>query len=222
METLAKQMSGTRLTLTILAAGLLIGIASLLIEGTGQAGVTLYLRNTGRLATVVFALAFSASALVTLFGDRMNWLARRRRNLGLGFAAVMAVHFVGIVALFFVREPEFSGIVLPGNETTPWIMPLIVLLGGGTGLLIVLAMTITSFAGPRRRLGEERWRQLHLLGGWFVLMIISVDTFDGLLREQRMVDIPFCAIVLAVVALRAAATCIRSPQAEPRTPVAQQ
>ena len=177
----------------------------MLLEGTGQAGTTLYLRNTGRLATVVFALAFSASALVTLFGDRMSWPARHRRSLGLGFAAVMAVHFVAIVALFFVREPQYTGITLPGNETSPWIMPLLVLLGGGAGLLIVLAMTITSFAVPRRRLGEQRWRHLHLLGGWFLLMIISVDTFDGLIREHRLIDALFCAIVLAVVALRVSA-----------------
>lgn len=66
-------------------------------------------------------------------------------------------------------------------------------------------MTVTSFEIPRRRLGERRWRQLHLLGGWFLLLIISVDTFDGFVREHRLIDIPFCAIVLAVVLLRVAA-----------------
>lgn len=202
-----------RLTISIFIAALATALISLLLEGTGQAGTTLYLRNTGRLATVVFALAFSASALVTLFGDRVSWPKRHRRNLGLGFAAVMAVHLVAIVALFFVREPQYTGITLPGNETSPWIMPLLVLLGGGVGFLIVLAMTITSFAAPRRRLGEHRWRLMHLLGGWFLLLIISVDTFDGLLREQRLIDAVFCAIVLAVVALRvsAYATARKSP-----------
>lgn len=197
--------SGRQLTIWVFIAALAAALVSLLLEGTGQAGTTLYLRNTGRLATVVFALAFSASALVTLFGDRMSWPARNRRNLGLGFAAVMAVHLVAIVALFFVREPRYTGITLPGNETSPLIMPLLVLLGGGAGLLIVMAMTITSFTIPRRRLGEQRWRHLHHLGGWFLLLIISVDTFDGLLREQRLIDIPFCVIVLAVGSLRVAA-----------------
>jgi DMSO/TMAO reductase YedYZ heme-binding membrane subunit len=197
--------SNARLPFWIFVAALATALVSLLIEGTGQDGVTLYLRNTGRLATIVFALAFSASALVTLFGDRMQWLARRRRSLGLGFAAVMGVHLVAIVALFFVRNPQYTGITLPGNETSPWIMPLLVLLGGGAGLLIVLAMTITSFSVPRLRLGERRWHLLHRLGGWFLLLIIAVDTFDGVLREHRLIDIPFCAIVLAVVALRAAA-----------------
>lgn len=197
--------SGRQLTIWVFIAALAAALVSLLLEGTGQAGTTLYLRNTGRLATVVFALAFSASALVTLFGDRMSWPARHRRNLGLGFAAVMAVHLVAIVALFFVREPQYTGITLPGNEASPWIMPFLVLLGGGAGLLIVMAMTITSFTVPRRRLGEQSWRHLHHLGGWFLLLIISVDTFDGLLREQRLIDIPFCAIVLAVGSLRVAA-----------------
>ena len=193
------------LTIWIFVAALAIAVVSLLVEGTGQDGVTLYLRNTGRLALVVFALAFSASALVTLFGDRMAWPARHRRHLGLGFAAVMGVHFVAIVALFFVRQPQYTGIVLPGNETSPWIMPVLVLLGGGTGLLIILAMTITSFSLLRLRLGEDRWHLLHRLGGWFLLMIIAVDTFDGLIREHRLIDIPFCAIVVAVAALRATA-----------------
>ncbi|MBJ7457677.1 MAG: ferric reductase-like transmembrane domain-containing protein [Thermoleophilaceae bacterium] len=197
--------SDWKLTAWIFVAALATALVSLLLEGTGQAGTTLYLRNTGRLAAVIFAVAFSASALVTLFGDRLSWPARHRRNLGLGFAGVMAVHFVAIVALFFVREPQYTGITLPGNETSPWIMPVLVLLGGGAGLLIVLAMSITSFAAPRRRLGEQRWRHLHHLGGWFLLLIISVDTFDGLFREQRLIDIPFCLIVLAVVSLRASA-----------------
>lgn len=197
--------SGRQLTIWIFVAALATAQVSLLLEGTGQAGTTLYLRNTGRLATVVFALAFSATALVTLLGDRVSWLERHRRSLGLGFAAVMAVHLVAIVALFFVREPQYTGIILPGNETSPWIMPLLVLLGGGAGLLIVLAMTITSFAVPRRLLGEHCWQLLHRLGGWFLLLIISVDTFDGLLREQRLIDALFCAIVLAVLSLRVAA-----------------
>lgn len=199
------QLPRVLLTIMIFVAALAIAAVSLLLEGTGQDGVTLYLRNTGRLAMTVFALAFSASALTTLFGDRASWPARNRRSLGLGFAGVMGIHFVAIVALFFVREPQYTGIVLPGNETSPWIMPVLVLLGGGTGLLIIMAMTVTSFSAPRHRLGEERWHLLHRLGGWFLLMIISVDTFDGLIREHRPIDLLFCAIVVAVAALRAAA-----------------
>ncbi|MCB4770886.1 ferric reductase-like transmembrane domain-containing protein [Ancylobacter sp. Lp-2] len=83
-----------------------------------------------------------------------NWpkLLNARRTLGLGAAALVAVHF----GLYCIDMGSFSVVVRE-------IVLRIYLTIGFVALLGLLALSSTSWDGAVARLGAERWRRLHLL-----------------------------------------------------------
>ena len=80
-------MNGWRLTgmLSLLLAGM--ALLFLAAHGGDIEGVRLVIRATARSSLVLFALAFTASALVELVpSDLTRWQRRNRRYLGMSFA----------------------------------------------------------------------------------------------------------------------------------------
>ena len=104
-------------------------------------------------------LAFAASAIAVLWPGRASrWLLRHRRLLGLCYAAGMAWQLLFILWLVVLHrgwyvEHQYSPYALV--EEIP-------------GYLLLGAMTLTSFDGPRRWLRPARWRLLHGVGIWFL------------------------------------------------------
>lgn len=104
-------------------------------------------------------LAFAASSIAVLFpGAASRWLLRRRRMLGLCYAAGMAWQLLFIVWLVVLHrewylEMQYSPYALV--EEIP-------------GYLLLGAMTLTSFHRPRRWLTPAHWRLLHTVGIWFL------------------------------------------------------
>ena len=45
------------------------------------------------------------------------------------------------------------------------------LVGGGLAYLFITLMTVTSFAAPRRLIGERAWRILHTVGSYYIWLI---------------------------------------------------
>ena len=85
-------------------------------------------------------------------------LLRRRRAIGLAFAANHFVHLgfvVAAVSSFGVTRPLF-----------------VYLLGGGAYVMIAL-MALTSNDAARRGMGFRTWKLLHVLGGWWILVIFT-------------------------------------------------
>jgi hypothetical protein len=64
--------------------------------GVGKTGTGTALRLTARLAFLLFWPSYVGGALVTLLGPTFRLIKRRARELGLAFAAVLAVH-LGLV-----------------------------------------------------------------------------------------------------------------------------
>src|SRR5262245_22291885 len=71
--------------------------------------VRMAVRYTARSSLVLFCLAFSARAVLTLFPSMWaRWQFRNRRYLGLSFAISHALHAVAIVA-FAIAAPAAFG-----------------------------------------------------------------------------------------------------------------
>lgn len=167
----------------------------LALEGTGEAGLRAGIRATARAGVAVFSLTFAASSIHALFRGGLGgkWLMRNRRWLGLGYAATMGMHLSLIVALALGHSASFRDGV---SVTT--------LVGGGVGYLLLLAMVVTSFDGPTKRLGRTWWRRLHLAGMYAQLLIFAFSYAGRTVAEP--LHAPALLALAAALGLRAART----------------
>jgi len=182
-------MNGWRLT----------GLLSLLLAATCGAmlalapdveGLRQVIRATARTSLVLFALAFTASALVELApGGFTRWQRRNRRYLGVSFATSHFIHLLALLALAQVDPALFWTLT---NPTT------IVL--AGTAYVLLAAMTATSFDRTARWLGPRRWRLLHLIGGWYIWISFAIAV--GKRLPQGPVYWAMMALIVAVGVLR--------------------
>jgi hypothetical protein len=158
----------------------------------------LIIRTTARTSLVLFAAAFSASALATLYPNAWTaWQRRNRRSLGLSFAASHFIHLVTLIALARVDNELFWKLTNPAN---------IVL--AGAAYVFLAAMTATSFDRAVAWLGLRRWRLLHLVGGWYIWITFAVAV--GKRLPQGPVYWMMTALVLAIAIVRLIAMVRRS------------
>lgn len=185
------RIASTALVIIAGLMALLIGVAGFAADGGwGIDGANAAARLTARWSFVWFLTAWTASSLAALRpGGWRRDLLRRRRAIGLSFAAAHFVHagFFLLAILVFRVEP-----------------PLPTLIGGGTGYLFVALMAATSNDAALRRLGPRLWRMLHATGGWIVLFIFAL-TYAGRIAEHPGLGIPATALIAAALALRIAA-----------------
>lgn len=161
-------------------------LASLVPEGLGEAGLRGAIRSTARLGAVWLALIFVTSSLHAMArANWSKWLLLHRREMGLGFAVVQFVH-LGIVGVLAARHTEsfFRTTAL----TSIW--------GGLVGYVWIAAMTITSFDGPRKRIGSRFWRWLHT-SGMYLLWGIFVFSYVGRAAAQPLYALFLTVMILA-------------------------
>lgn len=190
-------MNGWRLTgwLSLLLVAMAAGFLALHPD---VEGLRLVIRATARTSLVLFALAFSAAALVQLApGETTRWQRRNRRYLGVSFGVSHALHLVALIALARIDNELFWALTTPTN---------IVL--AGAAYLFIAAMTATSFDRSAAWLGRRRWRLLHLVGGWYVWLSFAVAV--GKRVPQGPVYWAMMALVIAVAIARLVAMSRRS------------
>ena len=146
---------------TLIAAMLTImtvGVAA--VRNFDVDGIRMAVRYTARSSLVLFCLAFSARAALTLFPSIWSrWQFRNRRYLGLSFAASHALHALAIVVFAVTAPAAFAG----ATSTASYIF-------GGIGYVFIVLMTATSFDWTAAVLGPRAWRALHLTGGYYLLV----------------------------------------------------
>jgi hypothetical protein len=183
-------VNGWRLvgTLSLLLAAMTLYLVA--SHGGDVEGVRLAIRATARTSLVLFALAFTASAMVELMpSEATRWQRRNRRYLGVSFAVSHFIHLGAILALAAVDRTLFWQLT---NVTT------IVL--AGIGYLFIAAMTATSFDRSAAWLGPRRWRLLHLIGGWYIWVSFAIAVGKRVPLDSFYW--PMAALVLAAAVLR--------------------
>ena len=109
-------MSGWRLvgTLSLLLAAMTLSLAA--GHGWDSEGVRLAIRATARTSLVLFALAFTASALAELIpSGATRWQRRNRRYLGVSFAVSHFIH-LGAILILATHDRERSRASLSGRQ----------------------------------------------------------------------------------------------------------
>lgn len=182
-------------TPTIIAASAFAAaaIAALgyVIEGGWSAdGAAAAARLTARFSFFWFITAWSASALAKLWpGGWRTVLLRRRRAVGLGFAAAHFVHLAALLIAVLV-------FATPRSLTTIY--------GGGFGYVMVALMALTSNDWSVRTLGPRNWKLLHTFGGIVIAGIFFVSYF-GRLEDKPWLAIPTLSLLGGAVLLKFAA-----------------
>ena len=185
------KLSTPMIVLSAALAAVAVGVLGFLAGGGWtHEGALMATRLTARFSFPIFLLAWSASALATLFpGGWRTALLRRRRAVGLSFAAAHGVHlgFILIVALAFQHK----------------LNPVSVY-GGGFVYVLIAAMAATSNNASVRALGAARWKLLHTIGGIGILLVFT-NSYVGRLMTKPMLAIPALALIALAVTLKLAA-----------------
>lgn len=160
------------------------------IEGGWNAeGAAAAARLTARFSFFWFVTAWSASALAKLWpGGWRSVLLRRRRAVGLGFAAAHFVHLAALLTAVLV-------FATPRSLTTIY--------GGGAGYVFVALMALTSNDWSVRTLGPRNWKLLHTIGGVVIAAIFFVSYF-GRLEDKPWLAIPTLSLLGGAVLLKLA------------------
>ena len=144
-------------------------------------------RLTARWAVLWFLAAFAARPMHLVAGGIWTVILKRRRHVGLGFAAAHSVHPVA-VALLFLHLGEWPSMVS--------------LVGGGGVFAVIYAMALTSNDAAMHRLGRT-WKRLHRAGIW-VLWAVFTFAYAGRIVEPdtRLLGIAMSLLLVAAAVLR--------------------
>jgi hypothetical protein len=85
---------------------LAVAFGTLMIEGTGQSGLSAGLKSTARVAYLIFWPAYVGGALATLYGNAFSALASRARDFGLAFASSLLVHVALVIWLISISQKQ--------------------------------------------------------------------------------------------------------------------
>lgn len=178
----------------------LISLFNLTRLGFSEDYVRNMIRTTARSSLLLFILAFTASGLHGLFHKAWTeWLVRNRRYLGVSFALSHFVHlgFLVTLAIYF-PERMFEE------------LDVTVLMLASLGYAFLAAMTITSFEKPRRWLGEQKWKMLHVTGMYLLWVLFSHTALGA--AEHNPVYLTMVFILLAALLIRVAGSIKRKKQ----------
>jgi DMSO/TMAO reductase YedYZ heme-binding membrane subunit len=177
---------------TAIGAVIVTVVTVLALHGSGAEGLGLITRYLARLAFPFFLAAFSGSALAELAPSKTSfWLLSHRRWLGLGFATVMFVHLLAIIAFISMRDEAFE-------------VGLTQILGG-IGFVFIAFMAATSNDGAVRALGRARWSRLHRFCLYYLWFIITATYLGAAARDPWHAlggAIAFAALGLRIAAWR--------------------
>lgn len=196
-------MRGWRLVVCLFLAMLLLNSLLFALGGDPVSALRLTIRSTARISLALFCLAFGASAFYRLWpGAWSRWLLTNRRSLGLSFALSHLIHLIVVILFARTDSALFHALTQPAGIAF-----------GGFSYLVIAAMAATSFDGAVRWLGPNRWRWLHLIGGYEIWLQFMVSM--GRRAAVNPSYVPFVILLLSVLAVRIIAMRKRIPQAAP-------
>ena len=172
---------------------LLLAWCMLAILGTAAPGTVFALQVTARWAYIFFWLAYTGSALATVCGPRLAPLARRRRELGLAFAAAMVPHAALVAWLFYI---------LP---TPPMSRARIVYFG--VALVLTYLLALLSIRCVSAKLTPALSRRIRFLGVEYIALAFLRDFLRLPLHSslpERLSYVPFIALAVVATLLRLA------------------
>lgn len=193
MNSLARQYPVPTPALVAVAAlgGAVVAALGMALQGGWTAdGAAAAARLTARFSFVWFVAAFSASALNKLWpGGWRSVLLRRRRAIGLSFAAAHMVHLAALLTAILIFDRPSS---------------IVTAVGGGLTYVFIVLMALTSNDQSVRTLGPRNWKLLHTVGAYAIAGVFFVS-YLGRLDGKPWLAIPALTLLGLAMLLRVSA-----------------
>jgi sulfoxide reductase heme-binding subunit YedZ len=145
--------------------------------------------TTGMMTLIFLVLTMAVTPLRQFTG--WNWLIQFRRMLGLYAFFYACVHF----QFFFSLDRGFSI-----SSTLSEMLKRKYLIVGGTALLVMVPLAITSTNAMINRLGGKRWRALHRLA--YVAAIAGVIHYYMQVKADVRLPLVFAAVLATLLGYR--------------------
>jgi sulfoxide reductase heme-binding subunit YedZ len=145
--------------------------------------------TTGMMTLIFLVLTMAVTPLRQITG--WNWLIQFRRMLGLYAFFYACVHF----QFFFSLDRGFSI-----SSTLSEMLKRKYLIVGGTALLVMVPLAITSTNAMIKRLGGKRWRALHRLA--YVAAIAGVIHYYMQVKADVRLPLVFAAVLATLLGYR--------------------
>ena len=174
------------------AAYAIFGLASDILRGTrlfGSNPVKAGEHFLGDWTLRFLVLTLTITPLRQMLG--WNWLAKRRRTLGLFAFAYGVLHWLVYILL---------DIQLDFNELVTDVIKRPYILIGSLGLLLMLPLALTSTKKMIARLGGKRWNRLHKLV--YVAAVLGVIHFWMSVKADIRDPLTFAVLFAALFAYR--------------------
>jgi DMSO/TMAO reductase YedYZ heme-binding membrane subunit len=122
----------------------------------------------------------------------------KRKWIGMLGGSMVAVHVgLSLALLGPERHPKFFADA-GGLGRSGWLSLAL----GTAGAILLIGLTVTSLDAVRRRLGRERWKRLHSLGPWVLVLglghVASIAWPSWLQPEKWGVTLPVTLIAASV------------------------
>jgi hypothetical protein len=198
----SEPLNGWGLVLLLWGVAMALALGVLAAAGSEYSGTWLNLKLTARWSFLIFLLVYIARPAHQFWRTALTQqLLARRRLLGIAFALAHFTHLSLILYLFSLAAPGEMPLMSTGKP-----MALAIPIGGTLAYVLIAAMLVTSFNGPKewmRRLHPKAWKWLHRAGIHYFMFIFTLDWIEGLaIKNPWWFYAPFLAASLAVIALR--------------------
>ncbi|MEX3942833.1 hypothetical protein AB4Y44_25335 [Paraburkholderia sp. BR10937] len=166
----------------------LFAAASSAIAPDRVASLQYAIRATARTSFILFLAVFLATSFARVVPSALSRaLVRERRFIGLSFAASQFFHATALI-IYIRTAPEAFWV----GRTPATNIP------GSIGYLMILLLTVTSFAMPARLIGPANWKKLHLVGVW-ILAVIFTASFLTRVHQHAAYLVPGMVMVVAML-----------------------
>jgi len=167
---------------------------------------------TGRWSFALFWLATVGRALLSLFGERFQWLATHARDLGLSYASAHVVHLGLVVWIYYYAVSH--GTQRPSLDT---------LIFFGIGVFWTYLIALLSIPAFAAKFSARTCRILRTIGVEYIALAFLIDFFktpfgEGLAHISYYAPFVVLSIAGPLLRLMAAVKRLnaqRHPQASP-------
>jgi DMSO/TMAO reductase YedYZ heme-binding membrane subunit len=181
-------MNGWNLTKWLVGLSILWFAVIFFKHGFHEEANRIAIRQSARIAAVLFSFAFGASALQRFWKNGFsNWLLKNRKNIGVAFAIVHIIHLIFLAVLQTNFHPVFE------------MAKTISILGGGLAYVFVFLMLLTSFPKFSQYLSPKNWKLLHTAGGYWIWYIFIRSYVKRVNTEIEYLPLVILLVVVFVL-----------------------
>ena len=179
----------TTLVTCLIVVGLLFNFG---LAGWNAPAITHAIDATGRSSLILFAIAFTASSVESLWPSSLSrWSLRNRRWIGLSFASSHFIHLGLIISMTVFFPDPF----VRDQSMAQWVF-------GGLAYGFVLLMALTSTDQAQRWMVMKTWKSLHFVGSHWIWTLFLLTYVKHVKQGPLWFYLPFLVFTLALIPIR--------------------